>query len=501
MARWNALQPNWRTGSLLSLVLATWQRNRDLMHNASNLFATTIVTTGLGFLYWAVGARLYSQRSVGYGSAAISAMGLLGAIGMFGLGTVLISELPKRKDKAGLISAALIASCVGSAVLGVGFALIAPLVSSNLAGIGGSALRVGGFTAGVTLTAFTLVADQATLGVLRSGIQLTRNAAFAAAKLLLLPLAAFTLSGPLIGPLGTGIVVSWVAGMGLSLVPVAIHLRRSGAPILPKPDWRLLRALRRTALAHSWLSLAINMPVMLMPVLVTATVSASANAAYYIAWMLAYFLYLIPSSLSNVLFALAAADPAVIAGKLRFSLRLSFAIGIAGIAVLGLGSHLVLSIFGPGYASTATLPLILLLIGYIPMVPRTHYIAVGRATGRISHTAVVLSICAGIEIVGALVGAELDGLIGLSAGLLIARIVEGMITTPAVIRASFVRDRRGKVPSGTEVGTVESKEEQEAEIATLVSLAAQAPIGLVEDPVPPQMDLDKGEDVIRRGPS
>jgi len=499
MARWSALQADQRTGSLFSLVLTAWQRNRDLIHNASNLIATTIVTTGLGFLYWAVGTRLYSQRAVGYESAAISAMGLLGSIGMFGLGTVLISELPKRKNKAGLVSAALIASCVGSAVLGVGFALIAPLVSSNLAGIDGSLLRVAGFTAGVVLTAFTLVADQASIGVLRSGIQLTRNAAFAAAKLLVLPLAAFTLTGSLVGPLGTGIMVSWVAGMGLSLIPIAIQLRRSGAPILPKPDWRLLRGLRRTALAHSWLSLAINMPVMLMPVLVTATVSASANAAYYIAWMLAFFLYLIPSSLSTVLFALAAADPAVIAGKLRFSLKLSFAIGIAGIAVLGLGSHLALSIFGPSYASTATLPLILLLIGYIPMVPRTHYIAVGRATGRISHTAVVLSICCGIEIVGALAGAKLDGLVGLSAGLLIARIVEGMITTPAVIRASFVRDRRGKVPSGNDVETVGSKEEQEAEIAALVALAAQAPNGIDEDPVSPHVDLDEGEDAIRGG--
>jgi O-antigen/teichoic acid export membrane protein len=494
MARWSALQSGRRTGSLLSLVLATWQRNRDLIHNASSLIATTVVTTGLGFLYWALGARLYSQQSVGYGSAAISAISLLGAIGMFGLGTVLIGELPRRKNTAGLISAALITASIGSLVLGLGFALIAPHVSANLAGVGGSPLRITAFTAGVVLTAFTLVADQATVGVLRSGIQLTRNTAFAIAKLLLLPLAAFSIDYH--GPLGTGLAFSWVGGMAISLVPVAIQLRRSGAPILPKPDWRLLRGLGTTALAHSWLSLAINLPVMLMPVLVTATVSATANAAYYIAWMLAYFLYLIPSSLSNVLFALAAADPAVIAGKLRFSLRLSFAIGIAGITVLGLGSHLALSIFGPGYASTATLPLILLLLGYIPMVPRTHYIAVGRALGKIAHTAVVLSICAVIEITGAIVGAKLDGLVGLSAGLLAARLVEGAITTPAVIRASFPRGRV-KAPSGNEGDTADSEESEEAEIATLISLAAQAPNGVVEDPVPPQLDLDKGEDVVR----
>jgi O-antigen/teichoic acid export membrane protein len=489
----NARHSTRRTGPLRSLVLATWHRNRDLLHNASNLIATTVVSAGLGFFYWAIGARLYTERSVGFGSAAISAMMVLGLIGMFGFGTLLIGELSRRKEAvAGLVSAALITSTIGSLVLGLGFALIAPHVAVSLAGIGGSPQRVGLFAAGVALTAFTLVADQATIGVLRSGIQLTRNTAFAIAKLLLLLLAAFTINGVA----GTGIEFSWVAGMAVSLIPVAIHLRRSGTPMLPRPDWRLLQGLSKTALAHYWLSLAVNVPVLVMPVIVTALVSPSANAAYYVAWMLAFFLYLVPASLSNVLFAIAAAEPSVIAGKLRFSLRLSFVIGAIGIAVLGLGAHLALSIFGPGYASTATLPLILLLLGYIPMVPRTHYIAVCRARGKILQAAVVLSIGAAFEITGAIAGANLGGLIGLSAGLLMARIVEGVMTAPAVIRASFVHDRGRKVLSGDERDTSPHKERQESDIAELISLTAatatQAPNAVVQD-----IDLPEGEAVQR----
>src|SRR5271165_4358212 len=109
----NARHSARQTDPLRSLILATWHRHRDLIHNAINLFATTGVTAGLGFVYWAIGARLYSERSVGYGSAAISAMTLLGTVGMFGLGTVLIGELPRRKDAAGLVSAALIVTSVG----------------------------------------------------------------------------------------------------------------------------------------------------------------------------------------------------------------------------------------------------------------------------------------------------------------------------------------------------------------------------------------------------
>src|ERR1700734_3299662 len=42
--------------------------------------ATPGVASVLGFVYWALAARLFSQRAVGYGSAGISAMTLLGTI-------------------------------------------------------------------------------------------------------------------------------------------------------------------------------------------------------------------------------------------------------------------------------------------------------------------------------------------------------------------------------------------------------------------------------------
>jgi O-antigen/teichoic acid export membrane protein len=458
---------------LSSFVVALWRRNRDLLDNAGTLLGTTVVTAGLGFFYWAFAARLFDERSVGYAAATISAMTLLGTIGMFGLGTLLIGELPQRKDPGGLVSAALITASLGSLVLGLGFALVAPHISSHLMGIGGTPGHVALFTAGVVVTAFTLVVDQGTIGIMHGGIQLARNAAFAVAKLLILPGTAFILHDAL----GTGITCSWVAGMVLSMVPVAARLKASGMPILSKPDWRLMQGLGKTALAHNWLNLSIAVPVLLMPVIVTATVSASANAAYYVAWMLAYFLYSVPTNLSTVLFAIAAADPEIIAGKLRFSLRLSFAFGIIGVAVLGLSSHLVLSIFGPGYARTAFLPLMFLLIGYFPIVPRSHYVAVRRAQGRIPQAAVVLTIGAAMEVAGAVTGAKLDGLVGLSAALLLVRIIEGAMTAPAVIRAVLAHGRTPATPvaetgAGSPPGTAADKERQQAGITMLASLAA-----------------------------
>ena len=72
-----------------------WQRNRDLLHNASSLAGTTGVTSIIGFVHWIVAAREFSRQAAGYGAAAFSAKTPLGTIGMFGLGTMLIGQLPK----------------------------------------------------------------------------------------------------------------------------------------------------------------------------------------------------------------------------------------------------------------------------------------------------------------------------------------------------------------------------------------------------------------------
>jgi O-antigen/teichoic acid export membrane protein len=427
--------------------VAVWRRHKDLLSSATSLAATTGLAAVLGFAYWALAARLFSQQAVGYGSAAVSAMTLLGTIGMLGLGTVLIGELPRRRVRVGLISAALLASLTGSLLLGLGFVVLAPHFSQRFGHISGTLGQGAVFVAGVALTGVTLVFDQATIGLLRGGLQLSRNVGFGAAKLLVLPAIAIILHDRF----GMAITTSWVAGMALSLVLVAIWLRIRDTPVLPQPDWGVLRGLGKTAAAHSWLNLSITVPRSLIPVLVTIIVSPTANGAFYAAWTLSGFLYIVPTHLSTVLFAVASGDPQVVARKLRFTLRLSFLIGLPGMVVLGLGAHLALSLFGPGYAREATVTLWLLVLGYLPTVPKMHFIAVCRAAGRISRAAAVLSVAAAMEVTAAAVGGASGGLKGLSFALLAVFFVEGLVTAPSVLRAAtgHGRHRQADSPGAT----------------------------------------------------
>ncbi len=177
-----------------SKVRDLWERNQDLLRNAGSLAATTGLTSIFGFVFTIVAARMFSANAVGWGNTAINAMQLFGTIGMFGLGTMLIGELPKRKgDRGGLFAASLATSAIGSAILGLIFAVVVGLYFSDahhLPGIGGTPGQVLLFVVGTCLTGATLVFDEGTIGLLRGGVQLWRNMAMSAIKLAALPVAA-----------------------------------------------------------------------------------------------------------------------------------------------------------------------------------------------------------------------------------------------------------------------------------------------------------------------
>lgn len=468
-----------RSGPMAALV-GIWERNKDLLRNAGSLAATTGLTSAFGFVYWIVAAREFSPKAVGFGSAAVSAMTLFGTIGMFGLGTMLIGELPQRIERGGLVAAALITCALGSLTLGLGFPLVAIAFGVKFPEISGTPFRLALFAIGVGLTGLTLVLDESTIGLLRGGVQLSRNLAASAIKLAVLPIAAVVLHDTV----GMGILLSWVLGTLLSLVPAALMLRRDGSRIFHRPDWALMRRLAKVALAHNWLNLAIATPPRLIPFLVTVVVSPQANAAFYVAWMLVNFLFMVPLSLSTVLFAIASAAPEIIAEKLRFVLRLSILIGLPAMAVLAIGAHFALSIFGHSYASMATVPLWLLILTYIPGLPNAQYIAVCRATGRVGQAAVLLTVVAVCQLGAVVIGGKLGGLNGLTLAYLAVTMLAGFVTAPTVLRAARIRSKERRAATGamtalsSDTGSLPAVagylHRQQTGMATLLTLATVA---------------------------
>ena len=466
-----------RVPSLASLG-SVLRRNQELLSNAGSLAATTGITSFLGFAYWFYAAKVFSADAVGAGAAAISTMMLLGTLGMFGLDTMLIGELPRGGNRGGLIMASCIVSFVVSLVLGLGWSVISLAFGSDFVGINGTVGRMAVFSFGVGITGATLVFDAATIGLMRGGIQLSRNVAVSVAKMAALPAIALVLHDNY----GVGIMLAWVIGMIVSLLPVAVMIRRGGGRVLHRPDWSTLWRLRKLALAHNWLNLAINIPGKLVLVLVAVVVSSSANGAFYMAVMISSFLTMIPQSLATVLFAVAASAPEKFAEKLRFVLRMSLVIGIPGGLLMGVLAHPILTAYGPSYG-IATGPLWLLIAGYLPNLSGITYIAVARAQGRFNQAAVMLTVFAALRMAALLVGGKLGGLYGLSYAMLAVLFVQSIVTTPSVLRIAYGRvTLRSAADSATtgelRLRTAERAEDrrrqQEAGLGALLSLSTRA---------------------------
>jgi O-antigen/teichoic acid export membrane protein len=416
-------------------VTQAFRFNRNLFLNAGSMMSTTLVTALLGAMFWIVAAQKFSAREVGVASAAVSAMALLGYLSTIGLGTLLMGELSRHQRQRGLINAALLASGTTGAVLGLAFALGAPAVSPDLEVLRGSWIAVSVFALGVALTALTGILDQALIGLMRGGLQLLRNAVFSVTKLL----ALITLSMVLARADGAWIYAVWTGGIALSLVVMTRFYGRSRGDSLI-PTFALLAKMRRSAASHHVFNLAIRAPDLVLPLLVVSVLSATANANFYIAWMIAGFAFAIPISLSSVLYALGSGGEARTVDQYRLSLLLSAGLGCAvNVGLLLVGTR-ILGIFGPSYAHHASATLHVLALGVFPETIKAHYLSIRRLQRRVVSAVPIVVGGTVLELLGATVGGLLGSLTWLAVGWLAAVCVEALVMSPDVLR--FVQVRR-----------------------------------------------------------
>ncbi|HEY7122636.1 MAG TPA: hypothetical protein VH540_01675 [Ktedonobacterales bacterium] len=408
--------------------------HRLLLSNAGSLLGTTIATSGFGFVYWWAAARLFSPEAVGFSSAAISAMTLLGTGAILGLGTLLVGELPHQPGKeAALISAALLLVAALGGVSGIILAVAAPFLAKDLAPLGANIGVSVVFAAGASLTAVTIVLDQAMIGLWRGGVQFFRNAAFSVIKLALVFAIGFWLAGAT----WMTIYATWTAGNALSLLMLAGYAlwKGSWSRQIYHPQWRLLWKLGPAALQHHVLNLILRAPMLALPVLVTLQLSVTMNAWFYVALMIANGVFSIPLALTTVLFATESTTPEAVAQKTRLTLTLSLALSLVALVVLFAFPKLLLGLFGQAYAAQAAWSLRLLGLAAIPLILKNHYIVLCRMQNQMVRAILPLLAGLALELGGAAIGAYLGGLTGLSLGWVIAQCLEAALMTPRVYRA------------------------------------------------------------------
>jgi O-antigen/teichoic acid export membrane protein len=408
----------------------------DLFLNAGSLMATTAITSVFGVAYWWLAARTASQAAVGQASAAVAAMTLIGTIGMFGMGTMLISDLGRlRGRKWELISTCLLVAGSAATVGGLLYVALAHLAIPGLQNALGSRAATVLLIFGIALNAMTLVLDEALVGLLQGPLQLMRNAWFSVVKLALLGILALL---PF-APTGGHLLLTWIAGMVLSVVILGRALRRRGMVDSVRPRVSLLRGRGQATFDHNLLNLATYLPRAALPLVVTAVLSTEANAAFYMAFMVLSFLAMVPGNVALTLFAVASGDQDALRSKVRVGLAICFVIGFPASLVVVFAAEPIMGVFGASYAESAGTALMILALTYVPFVFHHFFLAISRVQGRV-RGAGIFSVFAGVaELVAAWYGGSRGSLTELVAWVALVMAVEMVLVAPTVLRVVFAR--------------------------------------------------------------
>ncbi|MCO8272756.1 lipopolysaccharide biosynthesis protein [Actinoplanes sp. TRM 88003] len=437
-----------------SSIITALKGHVDLFLNAGSLIATTAITSLFGFAFWWVAARSAAPEAVGQASAAVSAMTLIGTIGMFGMGTMLISDLSQlRGPKWQLITTCLLVAGSAATVGGIIYVIVAQLwipgLQEALGGTFGTVLLV----IGIALNAVTLVLDEALVGLLKGPLQLMRNAWFSVIKLVLLgglALAPITLTG-------NELLLTWVAGIVLSTAILSGALRRRRIIDSARPNFSLLKGRGKSTFDHNLLNLATYLPRAALPLVVTAVLSAEANASFYTAFMVLSFLAMVPGNVALTLFAVASGDKRALTSKVRVGLMICLGGGLPVAAAVFFLANPIMSVFGAQYAETAGEALRLLALTYVPFVFLHFFMAISRVQDKVRGAGIFALFAGMAELGAAWYGGSTGGLNDLVMWVVIVMGVEAVLVAPVVLRVVFGGAKRRGDSANTTVMTLHER--------------------------------------------
>ncbi|MFI0154876.1 glycosyltransferase [Streptomyces lydicus] len=360
-----------------------------LLRNGHVLVASSVMTAGLGAVYWVLATSWYRPETVGRSYAVISAVTLLGGIGQLNLADVLMRFAPsagRHTRRLLLRSYAASGLCAGASA--AAFLALVPLVAPGLGFLRGP-LVAPFFIAGTIGYAWFIVQDGALTGVRRANWVLGENTIFAVVKTLALALAAAW-------ALGSGILLSWAGALAVSLTVANYVLLRRAVPAHQRAhaDGTMPPRLLGYAATDYSGALCRLAAYNIMPLIVLNTLGGARNAYFSLSWVIAYTLYQAAYNMGSSLLVETAHDPTRISELGRRVLRHTGPPLTVAVLLLVVAPWL-LSVFGAEYAHEATGVLRLLALSALPNLLLNVAIDVARAHRRLAWAvALQATLCA-----------------------------------------------------------------------------------------------------------
>ncbi len=374
------------------------------------------IASGFGYLYWVAAARLFAASQVGVATALVSLMTVTAIVANLGTAPALVQRLPTRQgidEWSRALSASLLGGAAFGALAGLIVLLGVPVFSHRLSIVWSDPVLALLFVGGTGIWTVSMVLDYAFIAERQSRSMSMRGALFAIIKIPLVVAPAVAFGG---GGGVRAIMASWVGACAVSCAIGAFVM----VPAI-RPGFRLsatgiaaeLRDSSRLLAGNYLITLGNTLPLYVLPVIVVSRLSATANAYFYVTWMVGGIFFMISSSIGSSLFAEGSNAPDRIGVALRSSIRLTALLLLPAMLFAFLAGRFILHAFGPAYAVHGTHLLWVLTIAAIFDAITNLYVPVLRVRHRLRAAGILTMSMALGSIIGAWILAPSMGLVGI----------------------------------------------------------------------------------------
>jgi O-antigen/teichoic acid export membrane protein len=391
--------------------------------NSYLLIAMQVLSTGFGFIFWALAARTLPADDVGLASGTISIAMLLSGLSQFGMGYGLVRYLSKSQDASSFVNLNLVVSGIGGLVFAVVFVLTVQVWSPALEILRANWLHTALFIVlifGWTLSVMLNWVFIATRHVVYS---LTRQTShMIVAVLLLLVLSLFMRNF-------TAVLLAHASAVVFSVVISLAALRRA------VPEYRLSLDLSKIFTGFTTRRLTVfslsnyageqvqRGPTAILPLLVINLLGPSQGAYFFVVWTIGMAIPAWISSTSQSLFAEGSNNQEQAAAYAWRSAKLGLLL-VSGLAlVMILGGRLILSIYGQDYVENGLYLLYAVALAAIPSVMIAIFVGYLRILERVRAVFVIQTAVSVLGLLFIYLGIRQGGLVGAGIGLLLSETI------------------------------------------------------------------------------
>jgi O-antigen/teichoic acid export membrane protein len=380
-----------------------------LYRNSLFLMANVVLTSGLGFFFWMVVARFYTEVEVGWGSAIISVISLLALLSVPGFGSSLVRFLPKAEKPQELINSCFTISALLAVVLAVIFIVGLDVWSPALAFIKSNLIFA------VAFVFFVLA--QTLYGAIASVFIARRRADFVLGKSAVFSLLKIPLPILMVIFFHTfGIAASWgIAAAVAMAVALFFFVPRVQPHYKPVPSLNLgiIGSMWRYASGSYFARLFDAAPRLILPIMVVNLLGAEQNAYFYVTWIIATLLFSIPRAVAQSLFAEGAHFEGDLRSNVVKSLKFVFLILVPAVILALLLGRWLLLLFGEGYSESGLMLFRILCLSSLFIGVIRIYASILRVEDRVRELALIFGFKAAAVLVGSYFVMPVYGMVGI----------------------------------------------------------------------------------------